>query len=485
MALSYRTILSTPTPDLADLTRAWIENALGEHSEISEGSDGLLGFVAKPHRKTEVRLALVPTPTDCIVIVEERHPTSLGRVVTEEVPAYIPHLLEIADFRLGGLPVGHPVSADEIVAWIDGNEDGQLVAVIGLGHDSAVQSVLGEVRRQVLGMAVLGLLPVAAAERFLWDYYPRGRANPGAILHASRRAGETEVHLTPATAVRRQPKAAARRQRLRWCLPWQAGVRLEDEFEARLGKLWDRRVPVAATEEEWLAELDAHQREIGRLERQVLMLLEARGQAWEEQDEALRELQQVRAQLRYTQRRLREFEVTPMLESPEESDEVSPDTCAEAVEFGREILENVLFVCDTKYAEELDEHEKSSVWAGKVWGALRAMESFADCRMNSEYKGSFLMFCDDPPPTGAVGYMANSVAMGESESTDSNPTTRQARTFRVPEMIAPGGGVYMPAHVKIDKGGHPAPRIHFLDDTASSGKVVVGYVGKHLPTGGA
>ena len=213
--------------------------------------------------------------------------------------------------------------------------------------------------------------------------------------------------------------------------------------------------------------------------------METRDQAWEEQDEALRELQQVRAQLRYTQRRLREFEVTPMLEPPEESDEVSPDTCAEAVEFGREILENVLFVCDTKCAEELDEYEKSSVWAGKIWGALRAMESFADCRMNSEYKGNFLKFCDDPPPTGAVGYMANSVALGESESTDNNPTTRQARTFRVPETTASKSRVYMPAHIKIDKGGHPAPRIHFLDDTTSSGKVVVGYVGKHLPTGGA
>lgn len=39
----------------------------------------------------------------------------------------------------------------------------------------------------------------------------------------------------------------------------------------------------------------------------------------------------------------------------------------------------------------------------------------------------------------------------------------------------------MESHVKIDSAGATSPRVHFFDDTAGeTGKVVVGYVGRHL-----
>jgi hypothetical protein len=41
--------------------------------------------------------------------------------------------------------------------------------------------------------------------------------------------------------------------------------------------------------------------------------------------------------------------------------------------------------------------------------------------------------------------------------------------------------VYMPSHIKIEPGGYPAPRIHFMDDTGRvTGKVHIGYFGIHL-----
>ena len=77
------------------------------------------------------------------------------------------------------------------------------------------------------------------------------------------------------------------------------------------------------------------------------------------------------------------------------------------------------------------------------------------------------------------------VALKESETTDSTPKLRAARTFVVPATVDPAGQAYMAAHIKIQQGGVPCPRIHFHDDAGGpTGKVYVGYIGDHLPTAG-
>ena len=43
----------------------------------------------------------------------------------------------------------------------------------------------------------------------------------------------------------------------------------------------------------------------------------------------------------------------------------------------------------------------------------------------------------------------------------------------------------MEAHIKLSNSDSLAPRIHFFDDTdGKSGKILVGYFGPHLDTGG-
>lgn len=38
----------------------------------------------------------------------------------------------------------------------------------------------------------------------------------------------------------------------------------------------------------------------------------------------------------------------------------------------------------------------------------------------------------------------------------------------------------MPAHIKLEKGGSPSPRIHFHDDTdGATGEIHVGWFGPH------
>jgi hypothetical protein len=40
----------------------------------------------------------------------------------------------------------------------------------------------------------------------------------------------------------------------------------------------------------------------------------------------------------------------------------------------------------------------------------------------------------------------------------------------------------MEAHFKIAKSATITPRMHYFDDTARSGQVYVGYIGRHLPS---
>jgi hypothetical protein len=146
----------------------------------------------------------------------------------------------------------------------------------------------------------------------------------------------------------------------------------------------------------------------------------------------------------------------------------------------RQYLSN-LEVGDTDFhAAALDTYMKSPSWARKSWRALRALHDYADAKA-SGFAGDFLAYCAEGP-MGTSAIPAGWVAMKESESTDNNSRYREARTFPVPIEVSSDELAYMCAHIKIESGGRPAPRIHFYDDTSGrTGRVHVGYFGEHLP----
>ncbi|GAA1636943.1 hypothetical protein [Actinoplanes couchii] len=128
-------------------------------------------------------------------------------------------------------------------------------------------------------------------------------------------------------------------------------------------------------------------------------------------------------------------------------------------------------------AAGLDVHPEAERWALKVWRALTALNAYAAARAAGTWKNSFLAWCQEPP-SGGIAVPATWVALNESETTGTVPKLREARTFP-----GPGGRVYMPAHIKIQQGGSPCPRIHFHDDSGgTTGRIHIGYVGDHLPT---
>ncbi|HEY5854382.1 MAG TPA: hypothetical protein VIW24_10115 [Aldersonia sp.] len=68
------------------------------------------------------------------------------------------------------------------------------------------------------------------------------------------------------------------------------------------------------------------------------------------------------------------------------------------------------------------------------------------------------------------------------------PALRQSRMLPVPAAVAATGLVFMGAHFfmgahcKLAQSKRISPRLHYYyNDVAKTGKVYVGYIGRHLP----
>jgi hypothetical protein len=169
--------------------------------------------------------------------------------------------------------------------------------------------------------------------------------------------------------------------------------------------------------------------------------------------------------------------------TPEEEEIVTVGSSEEALIYADTGLSLVVIGETEVPAQEIDRHAKGPLWARKVWDAFQALQAYASTKADTGFQGNFLSYCQASSPPGRR-IPADWVALGESESVDNNATFRSARVFAVPREVDPSGSVYMDQHIRLEKGSDPAPRIHFYDDTAgATGKIYVGYLGRHLPSG--
>ena len=159
-----------------------------------------------------------------------------------------------------------------------------------------------------------------------------------------------------------------------------------------------------------------------------------------------------------------------------------PASVVEVLEFAGAGLVRLMIGATADAAAGLDVHPRADHWAFKIWKALAALNSYAVARASGQWNNSFLAWCAEPP-SGGQAVPSTWVALSESETTNTTPKLREARTFTVPKAVNSAGRLYMPAHIKIQQGGTPCPRIHFYDDSGgATGLIHVGYVGDHLPT---
>lgn len=194
---------------------------------------------------------------------------------------------------------------------------------------------------------------------------------------------------------------------------------------------------------------------------------------------AVAEREQLDRRLRWLEARLRYLGDAALGE--DHSLPAAPASVAEVIELARTHLSHVVIGDTDQSAAELDLYAASQMFAIKTWEALIALDAFVRARSADEFRGSFVAWCQEPP-VGQPAVSANAVASGESQSVNNNPDLRGARVFPVPTEVDPAGVAYMSAHIRIAKRTAPAPRLHYYDDAANSGKVYVGYLGAHLPT---
>src|SRR5690348_9999109 len=159
----------------------------------------------------------------------------------------------------------------------------------------------------------------------------------------------------------------------------------------------------------------------------------------------------------------------------------SPGSFGELLErLDEHVLTCVVFTGDPKNALELDDFDPLGTWAAKSWDVLRVLDGYAAARRRGEFSKGVHAYLGHTPP-GRPGYSPGSHSTQESEPVERSPKLRKLRVFPVPSDIHPDGAIFMDAHFKIARKGLVSPRIHYHDDASRTGKIYVGYIGKHLP----
>jgi hypothetical protein len=158
-----------------------------------------------------------------------------------------------------------------------------------------------------------------------------------------------------------------------------------------------------------------------------------------------------------------------------------PEWCSDVVAKAAEDLSLVrIHTSCTAGAAELDEHCVPS-WAKRAWRSLRALQAYAEAKREGTAPGDFKVFCETSGSPWAIP--ASWVARHEGQVTKTNARFRRLRTLPVDPTATSDGAasVFMEAHIRIEDGGSPCPRIHYHDDTSGrTGCVHVGWFGDHL-----
>jgi hypothetical protein len=158
----------------------------------------------------------------------------------------------------------------------------------------------------------------------------------------------------------------------------------------------------------------------------------------------------------------------------------SPGSFAELLErLDDHVLRYIAFTGDPKNALELDDLDPLGTWAAKTWDMLRVLDGYADARRRGQFSKGVHAYLSHTPP-GRPGYPPGAHSAQESVSVEGSSKFRKLRVFPVPREVQADGAIFMAAHFKIARKGTVSPRMHYHDDISRTGKIYVGYIGKHL-----
>lgn len=148
-------------------------------------------------------------------------------------------------------------------------------------------------------------------------------------------------------------------------------------------------------------------------------------------------------------------------------------------ENGHPVLSRVEFTGIEEPALEIDRRYVLGTYATSLWQFIRVLHDYAEARISENLPGSLHMYLSDERVAGTKCSPLRH-ASRESDTVLNNPKWRAERIFPVPASVNPDGLVLMDAHFKPTHRDTFAPRLHYFDDVSSSGKIYIGYIGRHL-----
>ncbi|ARK05997.1 hypothetical protein B8281_16010 [Cellulosimicrobium sp. TH-20] len=162
---------------------------------------------------------------------------------------------------------------------------------------------------------------------------------------------------------------------------------------------------------------------------------------------------------------------------PDEQDP-APASYVELVERLPSLEERGVAVrCDEDTVLGLQEIDHASKALLPTWQALMALVDFVRARADGVATGGVQQYLEEQP----MGYrMFPHNRHAPTETGTTMERYGEERKLPVPEQVSPTGFATMRAHFKLARIARHDPRLYYLDDTAGSGLVCVGYIGRHL-----
>jgi len=135
------------------------------------------------------------------------------------------------------------------------------------------------------------------------------------------------------------------------------------------------------------------------------------------------------------------------------------------------------FTGDEDELNELD-REELGAYSGRTWEGLRTLNDYVRAKRDGSTHAGLYQYLSNNPSGYYNNWPDQKCALTESESVTRDEELRSLRMFKVPIDVDPEGKALMFSHLKVGQ----RLRVHFLEDVAKTGKIYIGYIGRHLST---
>lgn len=389
--------------------------------------------------------------------------------------ALLPITESVVNIDRAGLTDFAAIDAKELISKLDRDLSPGIVVAVTSGEGAEPTRQQVALLRDLSGLAIVGSAPVGS--ELLSDVGGSSPLRPGSVVSIARTATGLDAHVVASNSLRTKLESARRlvvRRQLSAPIPFDLERRRSAAMTRLLASGHEVDLPTA------LQLLDEESQRANELDNKAKELETMLERAFEEQDAALADLDDALSRLRYLERAFKDLGEVPTVEA-DSDDDWRPDSSLDALFAAKELLQFLVITGDDDGCKALDTQQKRGIWGKKIWMALRALNEYCRAKAEGRFSGDIAKYRDDPPDS-AIPLLSEYAAM-ESEPTTNSPNLSAIRTFSVPTTIDPSGKVYMGQHLKIDRGGQSAPRIHLYDDSGGpTQRIYIGYVGPHLPT---